>query len=55
MNVKERGGFEYFISFTDDYSRFWYLYVLQHKSEALEEFKKYKTKVDLIEVGNIWT
>ena len=38
MNVKTRGGFEYFISFIDDYSR--------HKSEALEKFKEYKVEVE---------
>ncbi|KAA0066736.1 gag/pol protein [Cucumis melo var. makuwa] len=45
MNVKARGGFEYFISFIDDYSRYGYLYLMEHKSEALEKFKEYKTEV----------
>ncbi|KAA0064277.1 gag/pol protein [Cucumis melo var. makuwa] len=46
MNVKARGGFEYFISFTDDYSRYGYLYLMVHKSEALEKFKEYKAEVE---------
>ncbi|TYK02840.1 gag/pol protein [Cucumis melo var. makuwa] len=46
MNVKARGGFEYFISFIDDYSRYGYLYLMEHKSEALEKFKEYKTEVE---------
>ncbi|KAA0040448.1 gag/pol protein [Cucumis melo var. makuwa] len=46
MNVKARGGFEYFITFTDDYSRYGYVYLMQHKSEALEKFKEYKTEVE---------
>ena len=44
MNVKAIGGFEYFISFIDDYSRFGYIYLMQHKSKALEKFKEYRTK-----------
>ena len=46
MNVKARGGFEYFISFIDDYSRYGYLYLMEHKSEALEKFKEYKAEVE---------
>ncbi|KAA0032907.1 gag/pol protein [Cucumis melo var. makuwa] len=48
MNVKARGDFEYFISFIDDYSRYDYLYLMEHKSEALEKFKEYKTDVENI-------
>ena len=44
MNVK--GGYEYFISFIDYYSRYGYLYLMQHKSEVFEKFKEYKTKVE---------
>ena len=40
MNVKARGGFEYFIS------RYGYLYLMMHKSEALEKFKEYKVEVE---------
>ncbi|KAA0026005.1 gag/pol protein [Cucumis melo var. makuwa] len=46
MNVKARGDFEYFISFIDDYSRYGYLYLMEHKSEALEKFKEYKAGVE---------
>ncbi|KAA0037272.1 gag/pol protein [Cucumis melo var. makuwa] len=46
MNVKARGGFECFISFIDDYSSYGYLYLMEHKSEALEKFKEYKTEVE---------
>ncbi|KAA0060254.1 gag/pol protein [Cucumis melo var. makuwa] len=46
MNVKARGEFEYFITFTDDYSRYGYVYLMQHKSEALEKFKEYKAEVE---------
>ena len=46
MNVKARGGFEYFIFFIDDYSRYCYLYLMGNKSKALEKFKKYKAEVE---------
>ena len=46
MNVKARGRYEYFISFIDDYSRYGYLYLMHHKSEALEKFREYKTEVE---------
>jgi len=48
MNVQARGGYEYVISFIDDYSRYGYLYLMEHKSEALENFKEYKALVDLL-------
>ncbi|KAA0048170.1 Retrovirus-related Pol polyprotein from transposon TNT 1-94 [Cucumis melo var. makuwa] len=46
MNVKAGGGFEYFISFIDDYSRYGYLYLMEHKSKALEKFEEYKAKIE---------
>ncbi|KAK8667689.1 hypothetical protein V6N13_007837 [Hibiscus sabdariffa] len=36
MNTQARGGFQYFITFTDDFSRYGYIYLMRHKSEALE-------------------
>ena len=38
MRVQARGGYEYFITFTDDYSRYGYVYLMHHKSEAFEKF-----------------
>ncbi|KAA0037509.1 gag/pol protein [Cucumis melo var. makuwa] len=46
MNVKAREDFEYFISFIDDYLRYGYLYLMEHKSKALEKFKDYKAEVE---------
>ncbi|KAK8694591.1 hypothetical protein V6N13_072139 [Hibiscus sabdariffa] len=40
-----RGGFQYFITFTDDFSRYEYIYLMHHKSEALEKFKEFKNEV----------
>ena len=42
INVQSRGGYEYFITFTDDYSRYDYVYLMRHKSETLEKFKEYR-------------
>ena len=42
MNVQARGGYEYFITFTDDYSRYGYVYLMRHKYEAFDKFREYK-------------
>ena len=46
MTIQERGGFEYFISFIDDYSRYGYIYMMHRKSECFDEFKEYKADVE---------
>ena len=46
MNVQARGGYEYFITFTDDYSRYGYVYLMHHKSEAFEKFREYKIEAE---------
>ena len=46
MSTNARGGYEYFISFIDDYSRYEYIYLMRHKSEAFEKFKEYKTEME---------
>ena len=46
INVQARGGYEYFITFTDDYSRYGYAYLMCHKSEALEKFKEYRVETE---------
>ncbi|KAK8600794.1 hypothetical protein V6N12_050642 [Hibiscus sabdariffa] len=45
MNAQARGGFHYFITFTDDFSRYGYIYLMRHKSEALEMFKEFRNEV----------
>ena len=40
-----RGGFQYFITFTDDFSRYGYIYLMRHKSESFEKFKLFKNEV----------
>ena len=46
ISTSARGGYEYFITFIDDYSRYGYIYLMRHKSEAFEKFKEYKTEVE---------
>ena len=40
-----RGGYQYFITFIDDYSRYGYLYMMKHKDESFEKFKTFKNEV----------
>ncbi|GJT38811.1 retrotransposon protein, putative, ty1-copia subclass [Tanacetum coccineum] len=39
-------GASYFITFTDDYSRYGYVYLLKHKHEVFETFKVLKNEVE---------
>ena len=45
LSSTARGGFQYFITFTDDFSRFGYIYLMKHKSESFEKFKIFKNEV----------
>ena len=44
MNIEARGGYHYFLTFTHDLSRYEYIYLMKHKSETFEKFKKFKVK-----------
>ena len=46
LSVSARGGFNYFITFTDDYSRYGYVYLMKYKSEAFEKFKDFRNEVE---------
>ena len=46
MNVQAIGGFSYFIMFIDDHSRYGHVYLMKHKSEALERFKEFRSDVE---------
>lgn len=46
MRSMARGGYFYFITFTDDFSRYGYVYHLKNKSEAFEKFKEYKAEAE---------
>ncbi len=41
MNVRARHGAYYFITFIDDYTRYGYIYLISHKSQALGCFKTF--------------
>ena len=40
-----RGGYHYFIIFTDDFIRYGYIYLMRHESESFEKFKLFKNEV----------
>ena len=46
MSTSARRGYEYFITFIDDYSRHGYIYQMRHKSEAFDKFKEFKADVE---------
>ena len=46
MSIQARGGYQYFITFIDDYSRYGYLYLMKYKSEAFEKFKEFRNEVE---------
>ena len=46
MSTSARGGYEYFVTFIDDYSRYGYLYLMHHKSETFKKFKEFKAEVE---------
>ena len=46
MSIQARSGYKYFITFTDDYFRFGYVYLMKRKSKAFEKFKEFKAEVE---------
>ena len=46
MSVKARGGYHYFLTFTDDLSRYGYIYLMKHKSETFEKSKEFQSEVE---------
>ena len=44
--MKSVDGYDSFITFTDDYSRYGYIYPIKEKSEALDKFKIFKAEVE---------
>ncbi|KAH9697306.1 hypothetical protein KPL71_023556 [Citrus sinensis] len=44
--IPSHGGARYFITFIDDYSRKLWVYILKHKSEALDKFKEWTTLME---------
>jgi hypothetical protein len=46
MSVSARGGYRYFVTFTDDLSRHGYIYLMKHKSETFENFNEFQSEVE---------
>ena len=46
MLTQVRGRYSYFIIFTDDMSRFGYVYLMKYKSETFNKFKEYQRMVE---------
>ena len=46
MDVRAQHGAHYFITFIDDFTRYDHVYLISHKSKALECFKRYSRLVE---------
>src|SRR6266516_2790522 len=46
MSVEARGGYHYFLTFTDDFRRYGYIYLMKHKSETFEKFNEFQSEVE---------
>ena len=46
MSVDARSGYRHFLTFTDDLSRYGYIYMMKHKSETFEKFKEFQSEVE---------
>ena len=46
FGTSARGGYSYFITFTDDFSRYGYVFLMRHKSESFEKFKEFQNEVE---------
>jgi transposase InsO family protein len=46
MSVATCNGYRYFVTFTDDLSRYGYIYLMKHKSKTFEKFKEFQKEVE---------
>ena len=46
FDVPTRGNYVYFITFTDDISRYGYVFLMKHKSETFEKFKEFRHGIE---------
>ena len=46
MNIEAGGRYHYFLIFTDDLSRYEYIYLVKHKYETFEKFKEFQSEVE---------
>ena len=45
LSISARGGYSYFVTFTNDFSRYGYVYLMRYKYETFEKFKEFKNEV----------
>ena len=55
INVRARHGATYFITFIDDFTHYSHVYLISHKSEALECFRRFMNLVENQTEKNIKT
>ena len=46
MSTSAKDGYNYFFTFTDDLSRYGYVYLMKHKSKSFEMFKRFYSEVE---------
>ena len=46
MSTIARGGFQYFKTFTDHFSRYAYVYLMKQKSKTFEKFKEFHNEIE---------
>ena len=44
--TQARGGYEYYVTFIDDYSRYGYVYLMRWKSETFEKYKEFHAEAE---------
>ena len=42
--IQARGGYEYYVTFIDDHSRYGYVYLMHRKLETFEKFKEFRAE-----------
>ena len=46
MSAEACSEYRYFLTFTEDLSRYGYIYLMKHKSETFEKFKEFQSEVE---------
>ena len=46
FNIQVRGGYEYFVTFIDDFSNFGYVYLMHHKAGTFKKFKEFCVEME---------
>ena len=46
MSIEARDMYHYFLIFTNDLSRYEYIYLMKHKSETFEKFKEFQSEAE---------